>query len=276
MKKKLLLPLALMLLMPIGLLAQNIAVKGTVADVTGEPVIGASVKVVGHGTIGTITDFDGNFALEVPAAAKQLEVSYVGMATKKVNITKGAAIKVVLEEDTENLEEVVVVGYGVQKKSDVTGALARVNSAELNTRPVNNPFEALQGKVAGVDITSNQRPGELGSILIRGSRSIKATNTPLYVVDGVPLSAGGIETINPRDIESVDILKDASSTAIYGSRGANGVVLITTKRGQQGQMKLNYSGSVTFENLVDKQPAMTASDYITWRRWAYYNSNPET
>lgn len=275
MKKKLLLPLALMLLMPLGMLAQNFTVKGNVADATGEPVIGASVKVVGNGSVGTITDYDGNFALEVPSAARQLEVSYVGMATKRVNISRGASVKVVLEEDTENLDEVVVVGYGVQKKSDVTGALARVNSAELTTRPVNNPFEALQGKVAGVDITSNERPGEIGSILIRGSRSIKASNSPLYVVDGVPLSSGGIETINPRDIESIDILKDASSTAIYGSRGANGVVLITTKRGQAGQMKLNYSGTVTFEKLVDKQPAMTASDYITWRRWAYHNSNPE-
>ncbi len=275
MKKKLLLPLALMLLMPIGLWAQSIAVRGNVADITGEPIIGASVKVVGQSTIGAITDTQGNFALQVPADAKQLEVSYVSMVTKRVDIIKGTPVKVILEEDTENLDEVVVVGYGVQKKTDVTGALARVSATQLTTRPVNNPFEALQGKVAGVDITSNERPGEIGSILIRGSRSIQASNSPLYVVDGVPLASGGIETINPHDIESIDILKDASSTAIYGSRGANGVVLVTTKRGQVGQMKLNYSGAVTFEKLVDRQPAMTASDYITWRRWAYYNSNPE-
>lgn len=274
MKKRLLLLLMPLMLVSMGLSAQNVSVKGTVVDATGEPVIGASVRVVQNPTIGVITDYDGNFAIEAPANAKQLEISYVGMATKKVNIQRGT-LKVVLEEDAANLDEVVVVGYGVQKKSDVTGALARVNSEELNTRPVNNAFEALQGKVAGVDITSSERPGTIGSILIRGSRSIKASNEPLYVVDGVPLSSGGIETINPRDIESVDVLKDASSTAIYGSRGANGVVLITTKRGQVGKMALNYSGAVTFEKLIDKQPSMTASDYITWRRWAYYNSAPD-
>ena len=273
MKKRLLLLLMPLLWVSMGLSAQNVTVKGNVKDAAGEPVIGASVKVVQHPTVGVITDYDGNFAIEAPADSKQLEISYVGLETKRVAIQKGL-MKVVLEEDAANLDEVVVVGYGVQKKSDVTGALARVNAEELTTRPVNNAFEALQGKVAGVDITSSERPGTVGSVLIRGSRSLKASNSPLYVVDGVPLSAGGIETINPRDIESVDILKDASSTAIYGSRGANGVVLITTKRGQEGKMSLNYSGAVTFENLIDKQPSMTASEYITWRRWAYYNSAP--
>jgi len=126
-----------------------------------------------------------------------------------------------------------------------------------------------------VDITTSERPGTVGSISIRGSRSISASSAPLYVVDGVPLQTGGIETLNPRDIESIDILKDASSAAIYGSRGANGVVLVTTKRGQEGRMQLTYNGSFTFEKIVDKSPAMKASDYITWRRWAYYNSAPD-
>ena len=199
----------------------------------------------------------------------------MGYKTVDIQVKGQSTVKVILEEDTETLDEVVVVGYGVQKKkSDVTGAMARVGSEELNTRPVNNAFEALQGKAAGVDITSSERPGTVGSIRIRGNRSISASSDPLYVVDGVPLSAGGIETINPRDIESIDILKDASSTAIYGSRGANGVILITTKRGKAGRLALNYSGSVTLETLKDKSPAMSASDYITWRRWAYYNSDP--
>ena len=157
------------------------------------------------------------------------------------------------------------------KKSDVTGAVARVTAEELTKRPVNNAFEAMQGKIAGVDITSSERPGTLGKIRIRGERSISASSDPLYVVDGVPLSAGGIETINPHDIESIDVLKDASSTAIYGSRGANGVILVTTKRGKSGRLSLNYSGTVTLEQLVDKSPSMSASDYITWRRWAYHN-----
>ena len=160
------------------------------------------------------------------------------------------------------------------RKTDVTGALTRVSAEDLTTKPVANAFEALQGKAAGVDITSSQRPGELGTVRIRGRRSLNATSDPLYVVDGVPLYSGGIETINPRDIEAIDILKDASSTAIYGSRGGYGVILVTTKRGKEGNMQLNYSGSVTFEKLIDKSPAMSASDYITWRRWAYHNSNP--
>ena len=250
-------------------------VTGTVIDATGEAIIGASVKVLGGATsAGTITDFDGNFTVQnVPENAK-LEFSYVGYRTQTIAVAGKTQINVTLEEDRQLLDEVVVVGYGVQRKSDVTGALTRVGEKELNSRPVANAFEALQGKAAGVDITSGERPGSVGNIMIRGSRSITASGSPLYVVDGVPLQSGGIETLNPRDIESIDILKDASSTAIYGSRGANGVVLVTTKRGQEGKMQVSYSGSMTFEKIIDKSPAFSASDYITWRRWAYYNSNP--
>lgn len=253
--------------------AQSKSVSGTVVDKAGEPVIGASVVVKGT-TNGTITDFDGNFSLQGVPNDGTIQISFVGYKTQDVSVAGKTTIKVTLVEDTEMLDEVVVVGYGVQKKTDVTGALTRVDAEQLNSRPVSNAFEALQGKAAGVDITSNERPGELGSIRIRGTRSLNASSSPLYVVDGVPLSSGGIEALNPRDIESIDILKDASSTAIYGSRGANGVVLITTKRGKTGALALNYNGSLTLENLVDKSPAMSASDYITWRRWAYHNSNP--
>lgn len=255
--------------------AQSKTVTGKIIDSTGEPVIGASVLVKGT-TNGVISDIDGNFSIQGVANDAVLQISFVGYKAQDISVAGKTRIDVTLVEDTEMLDEVVVVGYGVQKKSDVTGALASVSSEELNTKPVSNAFEALQGKAAGVDITSSQRPGELGDIRIRGNRSLNASNSPLYVVDGVPLNSGGIETINPRDIESIDILKDASSTAIYGSRGANGVILITTKRGKTGALTLNYSGSVTIENLVDKSPAMSASDYITWRRWAYYNANPST
>lgn len=263
---------ALFSVLAVGAFAQGKTVSGTVVDMTGETVIGASVVVKGT-TNGTITDLDGNFTIQDVPENGTIQVSYVGYKTVDVSVSGQSTIKITLEEDTETLEEVVVVGYGVQKKSDVTGALTRVDAEELTARPVNNAFEALQGKAAGVDITSSERPGTVGSIRIRGNRSITASSSPLYVVDGVPLSAGGIETLNPRDIESVDILKDASSTAIYGSRGANGVVLITTKRGKVGQFALNYSGTVTLESLKDKSPAMSASDYITWKRWAHYNSN---
>ena len=246
-------------------------VQGKVVDATGEPVIGASVVVKGSST-GTVTDLDGNFTLNNVPGDSKLEVSYIGFRTQ--TLAPGSNLNITLEEDKQLLDEVVVVGYGVQRKSDVTGALTRVGEKELNMKPVSNAFEALQGKAAGVDITSNERPGEIGNILIRGRRSLNASSAPLYVVDGIPLQSGGIETLNPRDIESIDILKDASSTAIYGSRGANGVVLITTKRGQEGKTQLSYNGTVTFQKIIDKSPSMSASDYITWRRWAKYNSDP--
>lgn len=262
-----------MLLMCASFAYAQSKVNGRVTDKAGEPIIGASVMVQGTST-GAVTDINGNYTINNVPNKAILKISYVGYVSQNVPTNGRGTVNVTLKEDALNLEEVVVVGYGVQRKTDVTGAMTRVSGEELNTKPVSNALEALQGKAAGVDITSNQRPGELGKIRIRGNRSLNASSEPLYVVDGVPLTSGGIETINPRDIESIDILKDASSTAIYGSRGANGVILVTTKRGKEGKMQLNYSGSVTFEKLVDKSPAMSASDYITWRRWAYYNSNP--
>lgn len=243
-------------------------------DATGEAVIGASVIVKGTSN-GSVTDFEGNFTINNVPQNANLVISYIGYRTQTIALAGKSQVKVTLEEDKQMLDEVVVVGYGVQRKSDVTGALTRVGEKELNAKPVNNAFEALQGKAAGVDITTSERPGTVGSIMIRGTRSISADQGPLYVVDGVPLQSGGIESLNPRDIESIDILKDASSTAIYGSRGANGVVLVTTKRGQEGKMQVSYNGSLTFEKIIDKSPAMSASDYITWRRWAYHNLAPE-
>ncbi len=252
----------------------NVTVKGNVKDDTGLAVIGATVVVEGT-TNGTITDVDGNYVLSNVPSTSNLVFSFIGMKTQVIAVAGKTQINVTLEAESIGLDEIVAVGYGVQKKSDVTGALIRVDSEELNSRPVANAFQALQGKAAGVDITSNERPGEVGDIYIRGQRSLNASNAPLYVVDGVPLASGGMETINPRDIESIDILKDASATAIYGSRGANGVILVTTKTGKDGSFTFNYSGTVTFENIQDKAPVMSASEYITWRRWAYYNSNPD-
>ena len=207
-------------------------VTGTVKDATGEPMIGVSVVVDGTSN-GGVTDLNGRFTIQRVPNNGTLKFSYVGFKDQKVSVVGKSAIDVVMKEDAMGLDEVVVVGYGTQKKSDVTGSITSVGSEELNIRPVNNALEALQGKAAGVDITTNERPGELGSVRIRGQRSITADNAPLYVVDGVPLlSASAIETLNPRDIESIDILKDASATAIYGSRGANGVILVTTKQGR--------------------------------------------
>lgn len=254
--------------------AQQAAKKitGTVVDGNGEPIVGATVMVKGTSN-GTITDIDGNYTLNV-AKGKTIEVSYIGFINQTIVVGTANKYDVTLKEDNHTLDELVVVGYGVQKKSDVTGAMINVDEKQLNTKPVNNAFEALQGKAAGVDITSGGRPGTLGSVRIRGNRSLNATNAPLYVVDGVPLSSGGIETLNPADIASIDILKDASSTAIYGSRGANGVILVTTKRGTAGTLQLNYSGSVSFDKIHDKAKSMSASEYITFRRWAYHNLDP--
>lgn len=274
---------ALFAMLAVGASAQNKTVSGTVLDKAGESVIGASVVVKGT-TNGTITDFDGNFTLQNVPANGTIQVSFVGYKTLDIPVKGQSTIKVTLEEDTETLDEVVVVGYGVQKKSDVTGAMASVGAKEIEARPVTNALQALQGKAAGVDITSNERPGELGKVHIRGMRSmIKNSsgeytgNTPLYVVDGVPLmSSSAIETINPRDIESIDILKDASATAIYGSRGANGVILVTTKKGKEGRFTLNYSGTLNVENVNSKTRMMNSDEYITWRRWAAYNAGSST
>lgn len=252
--------------------SQQVKVTGTVTDTNGGPLPGVTVVVKGT-TSGTITDFDGKYSISANSTDILL-FSFVGMMTLEVPANK-AVINVVLEEETVGIEEVVAIGYGVQKKSDVTGAMVSVSAEDLTARPVNNAMEALQGKAAGVDITSNERPGSIGSIRIRGNRSITASNSPLYVVDGVPLmSASAIETLNPRDIESIDVLKDASATAIYGSRGANGVIIVTTKQGKAGQFSLNYSGTVTLSNIVDRNPSMSASEFIDFRRTAAYNLDP--
>lgn len=266
--------LALLSIIAIGAYAQGKTVSGTVLDKSGESVIGASVVVKGT-TNGTITDFDGKFTLSNVPNNASLEISFVGYKTQVIPVQGKNTFNVTMVEDTEVLDEVVVVGYGVAKKSDVTGAMVNVGAEALTERPVSNAFEALQGKAAGVDITTSERPGTVGDIRIRGARSLTASSDPLYVVDGVPLLSGAaIETLNPRDIESIDILKDASATAIYGSRGANGVIIVTTKQGKEGRFSLNYSGTVTISNIVDKSPSMSAADYVEYRRWAAYNADP--
>ena len=250
--------------------AQQVS-RGKVLDSKGEAIVGASVYVPGT-TTGVVTDVDGNFELRV-APGTTLEVSCIGYITKRVNAA--ANMSVTLEDDSLLLEEAVAVGYGTMKKSDVTGAMVSVGSEELTERPTNNVFEALQGRAAGVDIRSNDRPGEVGAVYIRGQRSLTASSTPLYVVDGIPMMSGSIENLNPQDIESIEILKDASATAIYGSRGANGVVLVTTKKGSKGEMHISYAGSFTYETIKDKCTWMTAGEYIDWRRTAYYNLDPK-
>ena len=246
-------------------------VKGTVVDSNGEPVIGASVKVVGT-TNGAVTDLDGNFVLANVAKNATVEISYIGYVSQKVSVVGKTSVSVTLQEDHRALEEVVVVGYGVQRKSDVTGALAHLDSKDLTAMPVKDALEGMQGKTAGVDITNSQRPGTVGSITIRGQRSITADSGPLYVVDGMIIQNGGIDNINPQDIESIEVLKDASATAVYGARGANGVVLVQTKKGKAGKVSLSYAGSVTISTLHDVTKMMSASQWLDYARLAAYNN----
>lgn len=255
--------------------AQEKKISGIVTDLLNMPLPGVNVIIKGTNK-GASTDFDGKYSISA-AAGQTLVFTYVGFKSTEKIVGNANTYDVSLDNDNQQLDEVVVVGYGTQKKSDVTGAMVRVDAEALMTRPVNNALEALQGKAAGVDITSSDRPGTVGSIRIRGNRSLTASNSPLYVVDGVPLlSASAIETLNPRDIESIDVLKDASATAIYGSRGANGVIIVTTKQGKPGKFSLNYSGTMTTSNIVDRSPSMSAADFIEFRRWSAYNLNSAT
>lgn len=272
--------------------AQQKNVQGLVVDPNGEPIIGASVVVKGT-TNGTITDFDGKFTLSSVPEKGIITITYIGYKGQDVPVAGKSTLKVTLAEDTETLDEVVVVGYGTQKKSDVTGSMVSVGAEELKSRPTANVFEAMQGKAAGVDIRTSDRPGEMGDVFIRGIRSLTASSSPLYVVDGVPLNGtvgrtpeesldnvsargGALESLNPSDIESVEVLKDASATAIYGSRGANGVVLITTKKGKEGRFTVNYSGSLSVDKIKDRTTWMSAGEYLEWRRWAYYYRDSDT
>ena len=253
-------------------IAQTNTVTGTIKDNTGMPIPGANVLIKNTST-GVQTDFDGKFAIKANPE-DILVVSFIGMKTKEAKVGTQKNINFSLEEEGNSLEEVVVVGYGTRKKKDLTGSIVSVGAEEIASRPVQNAVQAMQGKAAGVDIGSNERPGTVGSINIRGSRSITASNSPLYVVDGIPLNSGGIDFINPTDIESIDVLKDASATAIYGSRGANGVIIVSTKKGKNGRFTINYDSAVSTETINERAPLMNAGEYIELRRWARHYSNP--
>ena len=225
-------------------------IKGNIVDSNGEALIGATVLEKGT-TNGTQADFDGNFSLERVKSDGTLIVSYVGFKTVEISIDGQSYISIALEIDSDELEEVVLIGYGSQKKSDLTGAVGSVKSGQMMERPVATINQALMGKVSGVQInTASGRPGGRTKVRIRGISSINTGNDPLYVVDGVQLPQGearqgqgnaAIDYINPADILSIEVLKDASSTAIYGARGANGVILVSTKKGKSGEAKITYN-----------------------------------
>lgn len=254
--------LLLTLIAVTGAVAQSL-VRGKVIDDTGLEVIGASILVKGT-TQGTITDMDGMFSLSVPDKNAVLQVSYIGYQTLEVKVDITKPMSIVLKEDSEMLEEVVVVGYQEVKKKDLTGSVAKANMNDLLNTPVGSFDQTLGGRVAGVNVTSSEgTPGGTMNIVIRGNNSLTQDNSPLYVIDGFPVEDAALaSTINPADIESLDILKDASATAIYGARGANGVVIITTKKGSIGKPQITYDGSVTMHNVSRQIPMMNAYDFV--------------
>ena len=242
--------------------AQNVTVKGTVKDKTGETVIGASVVQKGNTGNGTITDIDGNFTLSVPNNTT-LIISYVGMKTQEVALKGKKQINVVLEDDAQALDEVVVVGYGTAKKKDLTGAVSTVKGSDLAKVPVTNAAEALTGKLAGVQITTTDGSPDAEMIIkVRGGGSITGDSSPLYIVDGFPVSS--ISDIAPTDIEDITVLKDAASTAIYGSQGANGVILITTKGAKGGKTTVSYNGYVQGKTIRKTLDVMDPYQFVMY------------
>jgi len=239
---------------------QTKRITGIIKDEKGEPIIGANVIVKGT-TQGSISDIDGRFALEV-TGDPTIQISYIGYTSQEIKVGNRATIDVTLSEDSESLDEVVVIGYGVMKKSDLTGAVSSIKGDKIAAAASNDITDILQGKVAGMDIVSSSRVDESGSIRIRGSRSLNASNDPLVIIDGVP---GRMESVNTNDIESLEVLKDAASTAVYGSRGANGVIMITTKKAGEQKTKVSYNGflGIRVPNRVKMQ---SGDEYIQFRR----------
>ena len=256
--QKPLVALFLLCLFPMGALAQSL-VKGTVNDEAGEPIIGATVKVQGS-NVGAITDFNGNFSVEAPSNAT-LNISYVGYVPQNIKVNGQSNINVTLKEDAQMLNDVVVVGYGTMKKSDISGSVATVNKEQMERKVPVNIAQALQGAAAGVMVTNQDgAPGTKSAIRIRGIGTINGDAQPLYVVDGVQVGTNA-DFVNPADIESIEILKDASATAIYGSAGANGVIMVTTKHGQKGKMNINITGDWGLQTLPYKLETLKGDDY---------------
>lgn len=267
--KRSLLLVALFVIGCLQLMAQTRTIKGEVTDAqNGEALIGATVMVEGEKG-GTVTDFDGNFSLQVSSSAKKIKVSYIGYIDKVLSISDNMKVK--LESDSKALADVVVIGYGTARKSDLTGSVATVKSKDFNKGLVSSPEQLINGKVSGVQIMSNSGSASAGStIRVRGGASLNASNDPLVVLDGVPLEQGGISgnssnflsMINPSDIESMTVLKDASSTAIYGSRASNGVIIITTKKGQQGAVKVNFNTTNSMQTRAQMVDMLSRDEFV--------------
>lgn len=257
--------LVLLISCPLSVLAQTRTITGVVRDAS-DVVIGASVVVNGDNKVGTITDMDGAYSISVPASAKELVFSFIGYETKIVPINGKSKIDVTLEESAQMLEEVVAIGYAKVQRKDLTGAISSVGGKELASVPVTTAMQALQGKAAGVNIvTASGAPGASANITIRGGMSLTQDTEPLYIVDGFEMS-NALDNIDINDIESIDVLKDASSTAIYGARGSNGIILITTKSGKKGKTQVSYNTYFSFDQLAKKLDMMSnVEDYVKYQ-----------
>lgn len=264
--------LCLYLMLPLGIFAQSISVTGVVKDASGETVIGATVREKGTDNA-TVTDLDGNYTIRVaPKAA--LVFSYVGYKSAEVNVGGRTSVNVTLQEDNHTLNELVVIGYGTMKKSDLTGAVGSLAAKDMENAPVANIGQAMQGKIAGLQVVDAGKPGDNVSIKIRGLGSINNCD-PLVVIDGVPTDLG-LNAINTADVERIDVLKDASATAIYGSRGANGVVMVTTKKGKEGKGRLAFATNVSFQNATKTPSLLNAAEYAALSNDMMANAGQQT
>lgn len=263
----------LMVLISTVAFAQTEQVSGTVTDNSGEPIIGATVLVVGQSGNGTVTDIDGNFTLQAKPGST-LSISYISYKNQEVKAGKG--LKIVLEEESKLLNEVVVTGYTTQRKADLTGAISVVSVDELAKQNENNPIKALQGRVPGMNISADGSPSGTATVRIRGIGTLN-NNDPLYIVDGVPTKAG-MHELNGNDIESIQVLKDAASASIYGSRAANGVIIITTKKGKEGKIKVDFDGSIAVSTYAHKMKALNAKEYgqVMWQAYVNDGMDPNT
>lgn len=263
----------LMVLISTVAFAQTEQVSGTVTDNSGEPIIGATILVVGQSGNGTVTDIDGNFTLQAKPGST-LSISYIGYKNQEVKAGKG--LKIVLEDESKLLNEVVVTGYTTQRKADLTGAISVVSVDELAKQNENNPIKALQGRVPGMNISADGSPSGTATVRIRGIGTLN-NNDPLYIVDGVPTKAG-MHELNGNDIESIQVLKDAASASIYGSRAANGVIIITTKKGKEGKIKVDFDGSIAVSTYAHKMKVLNAKEYgqVMWQAYVNDGMDPNT